>query len=74
MTHERLTLPPVRLARSERGRATSQVKKHVRSQGEQKGGIFQREAPLHVSNVALLDPKDKYARARASFIFIRGPR
>ena len=36
-----------------------QVKKHVRSQGDQKGGIFSREAPLHVSNVALLDPKDK---------------
>jgi ribosomal protein L24 len=36
------------------------VKKHVRSQGEQKGGIFSREAPIHVSNVALLDPKDQY--------------
>ena len=31
----------------------------MRGQGDQAGGIFQREAPVHVSNIALLDPKDK---------------
>eukprot|EP01098_Paradermamoeba_levis_P007184 TRINITY_DN2977_c0_g1_i1.p1 TRINITY_DN2977_c0_g1~~TRINITY_DN2977_c0_g1_i1.p1 ORF type:complete len:170 (-),score=37.83 TRINITY_DN2977_c0_g1_i1:82-591(-) len=32
------------------------VKKHVKSTGEAKGGIFTQEAPLHYSKVALLDP------------------
>lgn len=35
------------------------VKRHVRpSQAEPDGGIKQFEAPIHVSNVAHLDPKD----------------
>lgn len=34
------------------------VKKHQRpTQANDKGGIINQEAPIHVSNVALLDPK-----------------
>ena len=34
------------------------VKRHTRpSQGDPQGGIKNKEAPLHVSNVALVDPK-----------------
>ena len=29
------------------------------SQANQNGGIFEQEAPIHVSNVAILDPKTK---------------
>ncbi len=35
------------------------VKRHTRpSQGDPEGGIKQFEAPIHVSNVAHIDPKD----------------
>jgi large subunit ribosomal protein L24 len=34
------------------------VKKHQRpTQGNDKGGILEKEAPIHVSNVAIIDPK-----------------
>ena len=34
------------------------VKKHQRpTQANDKGGIIEKEAPIHVSNVAILDPK-----------------
>ncbi|PKK93240.1 MAG: 50S ribosomal protein L24 [Tenericutes bacterium HGW-Tenericutes-6] len=34
------------------------VKKHQRpTQADDKGGIIEKEAPIHVSNVAILDPK-----------------
>lgn len=31
------------------------VKRHVRPQGDRPGGTVEKEAPLHISNVALLD-------------------
>ena len=35
------------------------VKKHQRPQGEnQPGGIIDRDMPMHVSNVAVISPKD----------------
>jgi large subunit ribosomal protein L24 len=35
------------------------VKRHQRpNQMGQQGGVIEKEGPLHVSNVALLDPKD----------------
>ncbi len=34
------------------------IKKHVKPSRVSEGGIVTREAPLHYSNVALLDPKD----------------
>ena len=38
------------------------VKRHIRpSQADPEGGIKQFEAPIHVSNVAHIDPKDNMA-------------
>jgi large subunit ribosomal protein L24 len=41
----------------------NQVKRHTkevqRTRGAKSGGIITQEAPIHVSNVALLDPDDK---------------
>lgn len=33
------------------------VKRHTRPTNTQAGGIVEKEAPIHVSNLALLDPK-----------------
>ena len=33
------------------------VKRHTRASRTDTGGIFEKEAPLHVSNVAHIDPK-----------------
>ncbi len=33
------------------------IKRHTRSTQTQSGGIIEREAPLHLSNVMLADPK-----------------
>jgi large subunit ribosomal protein L24 len=35
------------------------VKRHTKPQQGRQGGIVEKEAPIHVSNVALLDPKDR---------------
>jgi large subunit ribosomal protein L24 len=44
------------------------VKRHQRPQqvqgaqrAEQVGGVVEKEGPIHISNVALIDPKDKRA-------------
>ena len=38
------------------------VKKHIKpNQAEPEGKITEKEAPIHVSNVALIDPKTKKA-------------
>jgi large subunit ribosomal protein L24 len=34
------------------------VKRHQRQSASQEGGIISKEAPIHLSNVALTDPKD----------------
>ena len=34
------------------------VKRHTRPSQAQPGGIVAKEAPIHISNVALADPKD----------------
>jgi large subunit ribosomal protein L24 len=34
------------------------VKRHQRQSASQEGGIISKEAPIHLSNVALVDPKD----------------
>ncbi len=39
-------------------RGVNVVKKHQRQTPTQAGGIIEMEAPIHVSNVAHLDPKD----------------
>ena len=35
------------------------VKRHQRQDATHEGGIISKEAPIHLSNVALADPKDK---------------
>ncbi len=48
------------------------VKKHVKPNPNQQveGGIVEKEAPLHISNVALLNPKTQKAD-RVGFKFIK---
>ena len=44
------------------GRATvrgvNMVKRHQRQTAQQEGGIISKELPIHMSNIALADPKD----------------
>lgn len=39
-------------------RGVNMIKRHQRGTAAQQGGIIEKEAPLHVSNVAHIDPKD----------------
>ena len=39
-------------------RGVNMVKRHQRQTAQQEGGIISKEAPVHLSNVALADPKD----------------
>ncbi|MFQ5562378.1 MAG: 50S ribosomal protein L24 [Parvularculaceae bacterium] len=38
-------------------RGVNMVKRHQRQTANQQGGIISREAPIHISNVALRDPE-----------------
>ena len=37
------------------------VKRHTKQSAKSQGGIISKEAPIHVSNVSLLDPKTQKA-------------
>jgi large subunit ribosomal protein L24 len=39
-------------------RGVGVVKRHQRQTAAQEGGIISKEAPIHISNLALEDPKD----------------
>ena len=39
-------------------RGVNMVKRHTRQSGTQEGGIISKEAPIHLSNLAIADPKD----------------
>lgn len=39
-------------------RGVNVVKRHQRQTMNQEGGILSKEAPIHLSNLALVDPKD----------------
>ncbi|HEX9646928.1 MAG TPA: 50S ribosomal protein L24 [Alphaproteobacteria bacterium] len=39
-------------------RGLNMVKRHTRPSAVTPGGILEKEAPLHASNLALVDPKD----------------
>ena len=39
-------------------RGVNVVKRHQRQSPSQEGGIISKEAPIHLSNIALTDPKD----------------
>ncbi len=49
------------------------VKRHTRPSQSQPGGIIQKEAPIHISNVALADPKDGVA-TRVGYKFLEDGR
>ena len=40
-------------------RGINMVKRHQKQTAQQEGGIISKELPIHISNVALADPKDK---------------
>ena len=39
-------------------RGVNVVRRHQRQTAQQEGGIVSKEAPIHISNLALEDPKD----------------
>jgi large subunit ribosomal protein L24 len=39
-------------------RGINMVKRHQRQTAQQEGGIISKESPIHLSNLALADPKD----------------
>ena len=39
-------------------RGINMVKRHQKQTAQQEGGIIAKEAPVHLSNLALVDPKD----------------
>jgi large subunit ribosomal protein L24 len=39
-------------------RGVNMVKRHQRQSATQEGGIISKEASVHISNIALADPKD----------------
>jgi large subunit ribosomal protein L24 len=39
-------------------RGVNMVRRHQRQTAQQEGGIIAKEAPIHLSNLALEDPKD----------------
>jgi large subunit ribosomal protein L24 len=39
-------------------RGINMVKRHQKQTAQQEGGIISKEAPVHLSNVAIADPKD----------------
>tara|TARA_B100000929_G_scaffold29535_1_gene21630 strand:+ start:488 stop:811 length:324 start_codon:yes stop_codon:yes gene_type:complete len=49
------------------------VKRHTRPSQAQPGGIVDKEAPIHISNVALADPKDGSA-TRVGYKFLEDGR
>jgi large subunit ribosomal protein L24 len=39
-------------------RGVNMVKRHQRQSAQQEGGIISKESPIHLSNLAVADPKD----------------
>ena len=39
-------------------RGINMVKRHQKQTAQQEGGIISKELPIHLSNIALADPKD----------------
>jgi len=50
-------------------RGVNMVKRHQKQSAQQEGGIVSKEAPVHLSNLAIADPKDGKP-TRISFKFI----
>jgi len=39
-------------------RGVNMIRRHQKQSQSQEGGIISKEAPIHLSNIAVLDPKD----------------
>ena len=50
-------------------RGINMVKRHQKQSATAEGGIVSKEAPIHLSNIALADPKDKKP-TRVGFAFV----
>jgi large subunit ribosomal protein L24 len=50
-------------------RGVNMVKRHQRQSAQQEGGIISKEASVHLSNLALVDPKDNKP-TRVGFKFV----
>jgi large subunit ribosomal protein L24 len=50
-------------------RGVNMVKRHQKQTQAQEGGIISKESPIHLSNIALLDPKDNKP-TRVGFKFV----
>jgi large subunit ribosomal protein L24 len=50
-------------------RGVNVVKRHQKQSPTQEGGIISKEASIHISNIALVDPKDKKP-TRVGFKFV----
>ena len=50
-------------------RGVNMVKRHQRQTANQEGGIISKEAPVHLSNLAIADPKDNKP-TRIGFKFV----
>jgi large subunit ribosomal protein L24 len=48
-------------------RGVNIVRKHQRQTPQQEGGIIAKESTIHVSNLALIDPKDNKKATRVGF-------
>jgi large subunit ribosomal protein L24 len=54
-------------------RGVNVVKRHQRQTPQQEGGIISKESPVHLSNLALADPKDGKPTRVGFKIVGRGP-
>jgi large subunit ribosomal protein L24 len=50
-------------------RGVNMVKRHQKQSASQEGGIISKEGPIHLSNIALADPKDGKP-TRVAFKFV----
>jgi large subunit ribosomal protein L24 len=51
----------------------NKVKRHTRPSPKSPGGIIEKEAPIHISNVAMVDPKENKA-SRVGYTFLEDGR
>ncbi len=53
-------------------RGVNVVRRHQRQTPQNQGGIISKEAPIHISNLALADPKEPKKATRVGFKEIKG--
>ncbi|MBV9567605.1 MAG: 50S ribosomal protein L24 [Hyphomicrobiales bacterium] len=54
-------------------RGVNMVRRHQKQSAQAEGGIISKEAPIHLSNIAIADPKDGKA-TRVGFKFLEDGR